>query len=188
MNVKDNQRVRITKKMLKDAYISLMHKKSTEKITVKELCEVAELNRSTFYLHYNEPNDILIGIEDELIDNTINYISDISINLLHTPLALIEAFLDYIRNNDEIFRLLLIENLNPYFKEKFIRFCLKELVTSIDYTTDPNYTDYVFGFVVHGSLAILTRWIAHNYNLEKKELASLLFSLCNGALAQVKCD
>ncbi|MBP5454560.1 MAG: TetR family transcriptional regulator C-terminal domain-containing protein [Lachnospiraceae bacterium] len=185
MNTKDNQRVRLTKKMLKDAYISLMHKKSTDKITVKELCAAAELNRSTFYLHYNEPNDVLTGIEDELIGKTIDYISDISINLLHTPLALIEAFLDFLQENDEIFRLLLIENTTPHFKDKFLRFCLKELITSIDYTAEPKYKDYVFSFVVNGSLNILTRWIAHDYDMEKKELAELLFHISEGALASV---
>lgn len=186
MNKKSNQRVRLTKKMLKEAYISLMHIKSTEKITVKELCEVAELNRSTFYLHYNEPNDVLICIEDELIDNVINYIDDISVNLIHAPLTLIEVFLDFFQQNDEIFRLLLIENPSPYFKEKFIRFCLKKLVSSIDYTANSQYKDYIFSFVVNGSLSILMRWIAHNYDLGKKELATLLFQLSDGALAHVQ--
>ena len=186
MNKKSNQRVRLTKKMFKDAYIELMHVKNTDKITVKELCETAELNRSTFYLHYNEPNDILISIEDELIENVINYIDDISVNIINEPLTLIEVFLDFFKQNDEIFRLLLIENPSPHFKDKFIRFCLKKLVSSIDYIANPQYKDYIFSFTVYGSLSILMRWIAHNYDLEKKELATLLYQLSEGALAHVQ--
>ena len=49
MNTKDNQRSRLTKLLMKQAYIHLMHEKSTARITVKDICAGAEVNRSTFY-------------------------------------------------------------------------------------------------------------------------------------------
>ena len=55
MNTKNNQRTRLSKMLLKNALMDLLKEKgSVEKISVRELCSVAELNRSTFYAHYNE--------------------------------------------------------------------------------------------------------------------------------------
>ena len=40
-----------------EAFLTLLAKKDFEYITVKEICEVAEVNRSTFYLHYETMSD-----------------------------------------------------------------------------------------------------------------------------------
>ena len=44
-------RIRKTEQAIKNAFIELRSKKSLEKITVKELCELAMINKSTFYSH-----------------------------------------------------------------------------------------------------------------------------------------
>lgn len=49
-------------------------KKFVEKITLKKLCERAELNRSTFYAHYNEPRDLYIEIENDILEATANHL------------------------------------------------------------------------------------------------------------------
>ena len=65
-------RIKFTKAMLKNAILDLLSKKNIEDITVKELCEKAEINRSTFYLHYDSPQQLLDQIEDEFIDERIS--------------------------------------------------------------------------------------------------------------------
>ena len=42
-------RARYTRKIIKESFYTLLREKPVEKITVKELCEKAEINRSTFY-------------------------------------------------------------------------------------------------------------------------------------------
>ena len=75
---KINQRTRLTKTLLKNSLIELMRDKSINKITIKELCEHAELNRSTFYLHYPDQFALLDDIETEIINQTNNYLKDIA--------------------------------------------------------------------------------------------------------------
>ncbi|MBP5168957.1 MAG: TetR/AcrR family transcriptional regulator, partial [Oscillospiraceae bacterium] len=60
-------RVRYTKSVLKESLLQLLKDKPITKVTIKELCETAKLNRGTFYLHYNEPNDVLREIEKEFV-------------------------------------------------------------------------------------------------------------------------
>ena len=67
MEKKDNQRTRLTRLLLKNSLIALLQKKPIYQITVSELCSEAELNRSTFYKHYGNVQDILQDIEEETL-------------------------------------------------------------------------------------------------------------------------
>ena len=64
--MKTDARVKYTKMVLKKALLELMQHKPVNKITVKEICEQAELNRATFYAHYSDCVDLLESIEEEL--------------------------------------------------------------------------------------------------------------------------
>ena len=72
----ENQRVKLTKRLLREALISLMETKQIQQISVRELCEKAEINRSTFYKHYGAPENILQEIQQELIANIIDLAED----------------------------------------------------------------------------------------------------------------
>lgn len=63
---KDNQRVAITKRLLKEGLLRLLRQKELDKINVTELCRESDINRATFYRHYQSPHDILAEIERDL--------------------------------------------------------------------------------------------------------------------------
>lgn len=65
---KTDPRISRTKEMLKDSLVVLMKKKSINEITVQDLTDTAGLSRSTFYRNYNDINDFLIKITDEVVD------------------------------------------------------------------------------------------------------------------------
>ena len=67
MKKKENQRIALTKRLLKESLLQLMSEKSIQNITVSELCDTAEINRSTFYNHYGCPADVLKEIEAGVI-------------------------------------------------------------------------------------------------------------------------
>ena len=64
-NIKDNRRAQYTKTALRRALLTLMLEKSVDRITVKELCTAADINRGTFYAHYATPEQLLAQIENE---------------------------------------------------------------------------------------------------------------------------
>ena len=51
---KTDARIRYTQRVLKESFLTLLKQKPVNKITVKEVCEMAELNRATFYAHYSD--------------------------------------------------------------------------------------------------------------------------------------
>ena len=65
-------RVKRTTKNIKDAFYELRKKKSVEKISVKELSELAMINKATFYLHYRDIYELSDKLENELIGEIID--------------------------------------------------------------------------------------------------------------------
>ncbi|MBP3872222.1 MAG: hypothetical protein J6E32_00755, partial [Lachnospiraceae bacterium] len=63
--MKSDARVRYTKMRIREAFLDTLREKPVNRITVKELCEKAEINRATFYTHYADPFDLLDQIEEE---------------------------------------------------------------------------------------------------------------------------
>lgn len=66
---KEDQRVRLTKTLLKEAFLQLLGEKPVQSVTVKQLCQQAGVNRGTFYLHYHDVYDLLEQLEAELLQD-----------------------------------------------------------------------------------------------------------------------
>lgn len=67
MGKKQDYRVERTQRHLKDAFFELIQEKTTDKITIRELTDRAEVSRCTFYLHYDSIFDIAKSIEDDML-------------------------------------------------------------------------------------------------------------------------
>ena len=65
-----------SKKSIFDAFVNLRSKKELRKITVKELCEKALINKSTFYTYYEDMFDLSDKIESEVVDGIVSTISN----------------------------------------------------------------------------------------------------------------
>lgn len=69
-------RIKKTQKAIKDAFIELRLKKPLEQISVKELCELACINKSTFYSHYTDIYALSEALEIEVVNAIVQNISD----------------------------------------------------------------------------------------------------------------
>lgn len=186
MNTKDNQRTRLSKLMLKKALMNLLSDKGNiEKITVRELCEKAELNRSTFYAHYGEPKDLLNEIEDELILATEDHLRKIGEENDVGAHHYIVSFLKFIRENDASFRTLLLTAAEPEFKTKFMQQSVIQFVNNLQITLPGNLEQYIFSYILNGSTGIVTQWIRSGYIADESEIAGLLFSINQSALVNL---
>ena len=187
MNTKDNQRSRLTKMLFKQSYLTLMKEKPTGKITVKELCERSEVNRSTFYLHYSEPNDVLIELEDEAIAGVkeslcaiggLNEDSDSAKKYLM-------SFLRYVQQHGEIFRTFLIENSDPHFRKKLQKVALEMTSSAFRVEMPPELSRTVYLFIVSGSIEVLSDWVLSDFTMPEKDVCSLLYRMCEGGIRQI---
>lgn len=107
---KSDARVRYTKHVLKKSLLTLLKEKPINKITVKEVCELAELNRATFYTHYTDCFALMEDIEQELIDafeESLKYVNSFEVT------ALIEAIYIMVEQHEEACRVLVFKGVSP---------------------------------------------------------------------------
>jgi AcrR family transcriptional regulator len=87
---KIDRRTQYTQSVIKEAFIQLLQKMPVEKISVTEICKIAEINRGTFYIHYQDPYDVLKQIESEYGNKIVNSIRQLwEDGRYHNDLALL---------------------------------------------------------------------------------------------------
>ena len=65
MNAKNNSRYKISSDKIETAFLTLLLNHKYEDITISQICKQANINRSTFYCHYSDINDLIIKIENK---------------------------------------------------------------------------------------------------------------------------
>jgi len=107
---KSDARVRYTQKVLKQSFLTLLQKKPVNKVTVKEVCELAELNRATFYAHYSDCFALLESIEQELINA---FAESLKLADSFDVTALIEAIYRMVEQHEDTCRVLIFSGASP---------------------------------------------------------------------------
>lgn len=179
-----NQRERLTKMLLKQGMIKLLKEKPISRINVKELCSTAGINRSTFYLHYASSFALLEDIEVEIIENTREYLK--KIEAADDGATYILAFLTYIKENEELFRIMLLSNDNMLFPQRLLNEVLSNIDSYLQLGVPEHIKPYTYAYLVNGCLAIIQEWIREDFALPGAEIARLIFSLADDSLHAFK--
>ena len=107
---KSDARVRYTQRVIKESFLMLLRNKPVNKITVKEVCELAELNRATFYAHYSDCFALKESIEQELLDafgQSLLYLDGFDVSVL------IEAIYKMVETYEKACRVLIFGGASP---------------------------------------------------------------------------
>ncbi|MDF2873149.1 MAG: transcriptional regulator, TetR family [Anaerocolumna sp.] len=184
---KVDRRVKYTKLFLKESLVELMREHPISKISVKMLCEAADINRSTFYAHYTDQYDLLKQLELEVIVELEKHITKdaFSQKTAQTILSM-NQILDYISKNADIFKILLSENGNSTFQKEIMILAQEKIISDIlnNPDIDERTSAYLQCFVVTGALSMVQKWL-HDDMIESTEKMSEFASkiLYNGVSA-----
>ena len=181
MKEKVNQRIKLTKTLLKNSLVDLMHTKPINKITIKELCENAGINRSTFYLYYTDHFALLKEIEDELLSNAREHLKNIDSNL--NNFHYLKELLAYIKMNSDIFHTLLCLQENSSFQTAFIDTTIENLKINLRLQCSDMIADYIYQYLIMGSLSLIIKWIKADFDMSPEELAEMIFRLSDHAVS-----
>lgn len=193
MNKNENKYFKTATKM-DEALIMLLEKKDFEYITVKEICAVAGVNRSTFYLHYENTSDLLKETTRYIIDKHSAYyeindkhISSLQFNtckrkeLLFISDEFLTPYLTFIKDNQRLFKVAvkqfhsmrmdevygkMFENI---FSPILARFCVPEAMHN-----------YVMKFYLTGLYAIIMEWLDGNCSDDIKTIINIIIECVMG--------
>ncbi len=183
---RQDRRTRYTKMVLRESLKTLMVRKPLAKITVKELCEQADVNRCTFYRYYRDPYDLLHQIEDEIIEEINSTLAAFYFQYdTGEAFQAVEKIFQYIADNSDFCRLLLSEAGDVAFQKRvmvlFQQRYLEEWKARRN--TDPETGEYLYLFVVNGSVGIVQNWLKTGMRKTPREMAELLLRLSGQGLA-----
>ncbi len=169
-----------------EAFLKLLDKKDFGYITIKEICDLAGVNRSTFYLHYETVNDILEESMDYINSKFASYFykTDIDVNkidylpldelYLITPKYLV-PWVEFIKDNERLFQTFIkrhdtlrIASAYEHILKKAIRPILNR------YGVPEKNQEYMFLFYVEGIIGIIKHWLRNGCNLSVEEVVALI--------------
>jgi AcrR family transcriptional regulator len=179
---KESRKIRYTKMVLRDSLIELMREKPVTQIAIKEICDVADIGRTTFYAHYRDQYDLLRQIEDktfiELEKIVQPHINAAQKSKSKEALAVLRDLLQYIATNSNSIQVLLSENGDSNFQKKFLS---KGLVFSRQFTDaagikspDGEAARYGFVFLIGGVLALVQVWLKNGMDTPAPDMAKML--------------
>ena len=180
MNTKDNVRSQNTRSRIKSAFLELVDEgKSPEEVTVTALCQRAGIHRSSFYLHYSVPTEILSEIENE----TVSMMGSFLINLNpETSADAVESMLCFIRDNDLSFRTILLTNKGEALIGQLITQSIIGIPESEMTEEERPSLTYLRAYLSGGSKDILRTWIAGGCCESPEYIAWLLIELNRAAI------
>ncbi len=190
MEKKENQRIMLTKKLIQDALLKLLQSTELNCISIRQLCEKAGINRTTFYHHYGSQYDVLKEMSQ-------NYVRDIEEAIQSAQAAdcdaiqnAIEFVFQYMEDHLALSRILLNSNSDLDFPNELFSIpgIMELMVQYIPKEVDPQLKQSIILFAISGSYHLLREWINKDERLSAKEEARLVLHLAAKTLHVDSCD
>lgn len=183
--MKESRRITMTKNLLKDSLLEILETKPLPKITIKEICENADVNRSTFYLHYPDQFALCDEIENDIIERINTCLADVSLS--NNRVEGLTEFLSYMKDNGHLFKIFMRPDFNNSFRVRFSSVAVKRLA-ELDYHSNltEEDKDYIFRFMFMGVLGMLEKWIRDDFDLSPEEISAFILSLLPSITSALK--
>ena len=192
MNKSESKYFNTAKKMDK-TLISLLEEKSFEYITVSEICKRAEVNRSTFYLHYENTVDLLDETAKYLLNDFMSYFSvdaksviekfsESSLDELNfISDEYLHPYLSYIKDNKRVFSTVMLHSVSFGFSEIFQRLyenIFNPILERYNYPTADRR--YAMMFYLNGITAVVTEWLKDGCEKTIEEISKIIYGCIFG--------
>jgi AcrR family transcriptional regulator len=173
-----DRRIRKTKKTLLQALTKLMSEKKINSITVKELTDLADVNRSTFYLYYKDIFDMVENIETELVNDFSEAYEKFSkeATTYDDALSFFIYLFEFVQINAEMCRIFLGHDGDHTFVEK-LKDAIKHCKIPLDDTSSEIEAHYCMPFAISGCIGIIQQWLEDDMKVSPKDMAAIVVKM-----------
>lgn len=186
-NTSTDRRSLRTTKAIKKALMIVMSAKSISDITIKEVSEVADINRKTFYAHYADVYAVFDEIENDLIYKMINIIDHTDILSNHyDPFPLFRELTDEINRDPDYYKYLIQSSTYGKLQGKLKQILRGRLIElhKDDLPANIDVLSFVLDFIAAGIASVYQEWFNSEQHLTLEELSEMISKLVsNGILA-----
>ena len=176
-----------TASFMDEALISLLNEKDINYITVKEICEKAGVNRSTFYLHYETIEDLLNESIEYITNKFMNFFNKDSKefienlnnakkeDLIFINSEYLRPYLEFIKENKKVFMASFKNPIVMKSAEKYSNLEKYVLSPILDkYDVPDNKKKYVLQFYINGIMSIIKEWTINDCKEEIEDIINII--------------
>ncbi len=175
MNKKEDVRIVKTRDRLAKALFQMASRKKLRSISISELCKKAEVNRNTFYSHYESVEALIDEIESNFIADIYNQLN-ISEKTTQNVTDLLISVLDVVKKNKEITSILLSDNGDKEILNKIVYMALPSAVENWnkELHIPKEKAELLYFFVQGGIVACIGQWVKSDFKMPVREMAENL--------------
>lgn len=175
MESHNDRRIAKTKKILHESLLELLDYKSMNHITIKELCDAANINRNTFYYHFNSIDDLLLEIINNFKDETMHLTSP-ETDLYQYAVELCTLY----RHNSHLIAVLLNGNVNVSFIYQLLNFDYIPTYNVLSKVhSNSDLTDLMSSYIQVSTFTIIAKWLKQCCSQPEEQIAHILCQLWN---------
>lgn len=176
-----------TAQLFDEAFIILLEKKEIDYITVKEICETAGFNRSTFYLHYESINDLLKETLEYTTQKLISYFNrnpkDFIANinnsskedLIFINEQYLRPYLQFVKDNKKLFLAVFKNGAVMQIKENYSnleKYIFNPILDKHNVSNDKR--KYMIKFYIKGIMAIVEEWTINDCQDKIEDIMNII--------------
>lgn len=185
--MKNDLRVRYTQKVIQEAFWKLLREKPLAKITVKEVCDLAGINRGTFYKHYMDCYDLMDKLQEDVIREMEQRLDSIESTGIRSMLV---SLMETLQNDVGLFHILYTQGQSGAFLHRIVGCCYRYMetrVTSIPgMSAEDPFKNMNYAFLVSGCSGVMEYWIHTGMQESPEAVAEQMLWLCGTFLAGLK--
>ena len=177
---KEDRRIRLTKRVIREGLIELMQEHPITKISVKMICESADINRSTFYAHYKDQYSLLHSVQQEIITDVKKKIFSAQFfEVSDDVVQILVQVLEYGRTNAPLLKVLLSENGDSSFQNELMQLAQEKIMEQFtgDKSLPQHALQYLKHFALGGMLGIMRHWLEGDCSDDPVIVAELMIQL-----------
>ena len=175
MDGKKNRRNTQTESLIEEALLILLRNRDLSSITVKELCDRAGINRTTFYNHYSSPTGVIEKMASDYIEDIGRTLGKESEEVRTN----VRFVFRYMEEHLLLTRVLLSSPFHDSFLERLLAIpkVTDLLSSSLRHVTDVNEKRAVISFALSGSYKLIRDWITSDERIAAEDEATLVLDL-----------
>lgn len=188
---KTSKKAEATVANIKNAFFKIYDIKPLDKISIKEITDLAGLNRGTFYIYFKDIYDLHEKVEDEIfleISSKIKLILPKILNGSFTEKSVADLDMSFVKDNKLPLKIMLRQGSGSRLALR-VKELVKELIKSIILPLESHvdYSEYVLEYMISGQLGLISYWIEQDFKLPENEFVGMLLGINReGPLTQIK--
>lgn len=176
MNIKNNLQFQATHQKIQDVLLELLKTKEIRKITVKDICTSAQINRSTFYAHYIDVPDLMEQTGREMMSDVADLMEQ-SENVIDFFISQehLTQLITYIREHQTFFDAYL-NHCPPSATEPGFSSLWETVRPYLQHLGLTDEAEMMYHFTIYkaGFLAVLSKWLQRECPEEPEKLAKII--------------